>query len=486
MVASCAAKCITGAVSKHSGTSLFAELARQLSHDAALILPDDSLFSQHLRWQQYLKPTYSAVVEVANEQDVSTVVRFANKHSLPFLAVDGAHGHTTTLAKMQNGVAISLKKMKSIKIGPSGGYADLQAGLTSGEVMRHLWAHNKTTTTGGCLCTGVMGVSLGGGHGYLQGLLGRPADQILEARVILANGTFVVASENSNKDLFWALRGAGHNFGIVASVKFKIHDAIPTWSLVNLIFTQDKLEQVIDLANDFLSQDNHPAEFILWHTFMRRPDIDPVKSVISMLFIHPGPPSNLAPFIDPFTALLPSWNKTYASVPYPALFSITVTDEPSLSCAKGMNRHLMGVYVPRYNSTALRTVFELFDGIVRKYPDIAPTSVYFVEGYPQQATTRIPAEDSAVAWRGVPLLASPVWGYTNPAYSADIIAASKAMRKAMVEGSGQPQKTYVNYAFGDERLEEVYGDELWRLKQLRSLKRKWDPEQRFGFYAPIR
>ncbi|KAK4442734.1 FAD-binding domain-containing protein [Podospora aff. communis PSN243] len=490
MAASSAARVITGAelgTLANREVHVFTDLASQLSYDAALILPDNPLMSDHERWQEYSRPTYSAVVEVANEGDVSTVIRFANNRSFPFLAVNGGHGHTTTLAKMQNGIAISLRRMKSIQISTTGDYADLQPGLTSGEVMRDLWTHDKTTVTGGCLCTGIMGVVLGGGHGFLQGLLGRAADQILEARVVLANGTAVVASPTSNEDLFWGLRGAGHNFGIVTSVKHKIYDSIPTWSMVNLVFTEDKLEQVFDLANSFISQEDHPAELILWHTFLRRPDIDPVNSVVSMLFIHPGPPSLLAPFADPFNALSPAWNHTYDSFAYPELFSLMRVDESStFACAKGMYRHMMGVYVPEYNSTSLRTVFDLFNGIVKKYPDIAPTAVYFVEGYSQQATTRVADRDTAIPWRGTPLLVSPIWGYTNASYSPDIVAASKAMRKAMVDGSGLPQRTYVNYAFGDEKLEEVYGEEPWRLERLRALKEKWDPQGRFGFYAPIR
>jgi hypothetical protein len=97
---------------------------------------------------------------------------------------------------------------------------------------------------------------------------------------------------------------------------------------------------------------------------------------------------------------------TRASVPNPALFNITGTDETdALACGKGMYRHIMGSYVSCYHLTALHTVYGLFNGIVKKYPDVAPTEVFFMEGYSQQAATRMPGEDSAPAWRGVPLLA---------------------------------------------------------------------------------
>lgn len=120
-----------------------------------------------------------------------------------------------------------------------------------------------------------MGIMLGGGHGFSQGMFGLLADQMVEARVVLADGKSVVASHESNPDLFWALRGAGHNFGVVTGLKYKVHDRIPEWSFVHLTFTQDKLESLFDLSNNYVREADHPPELILWYTFMRRPDIDP-------------------------------------------------------------------------------------------------------------------------------------------------------------------------------------------------------------------
>jgi len=133
-----------------------------------------------------------------------------------------------------------------------------------------------------------MGIMLGGGHGYLQGLFGLLADQILEARVVLADGSSVVASPSSNRQLFFALRGAGHNFGIVTGLKYKIYNRIASWTEINFIFTQDKLEQVFQVANNYISDANHPAKLILWYTFLRRPDIDPANVCLPL----PLPPNS--------------------------------------------------------------------------------------------------------------------------------------------------------------------------------------------------
>lgn len=144
--------------------SLLSSLAAQLSPNATLLLPTSPLMhNTHLRWQAYAKPTYSVLIEVANEEDVVATVpslfpassplkltltpqiRFANTHSLPFLAVDGAHGQTTALAKMSHGIAISFVRMKSVELLPGEDLARLGPGLTNGDLVRALWKMGKMT-----------------------------------------------------------------------------------------------------------------------------------------------------------------------------------------------------------------------------------------------------------------------------------------------------------------------------------------------------
>jgi len=144
-------------------------------------------------------------------------------------------------------------------------------------------------------------------------------------------------------------------------------------------------------------------------------------------------------------------------------------------------------YLPRYNATALRQVHSIFTNTTTQHPSIAPFSVYVLEGYSHQAVNAVPEDSTAFPNRAYPILSSPVWGYNDSSLAGTIQAASRAIRDAMVKGTGenQPLRGYVNYAFGDESTEELYGHEKWRVQKLKMLKRKWDPKGRFGFYAPI-
>lgn len=118
---------------------------------------------------------------------------------------------------------------------------------------------------------------LGGGHGWLQGRYGLMADNLVSARLVVANGSVLTVSATENEDLFWALRGAGHNFGIVASFEYKIYDRTPeneNWSFEFLIFRKDKFDQVYEWANQVTGKEM-PVESVHFSMWSKNPDIDP-------------------------------------------------------------------------------------------------------------------------------------------------------------------------------------------------------------------
>jgi hypothetical protein len=128
---------------------------------------------------------------------------------------------------------------------------------------------------------------LGGGHGWLQGRQGLLADNLISARLVLANGSAITVSETDHTDLFWALRGAGHNFGIVTSFEYKIVDRTPEtemWSWEQFIFRHDQVRDVYSLANAMLggSVSEQPVELVHWSYFFKIPDLDPEN--VSLVF----------------------------------------------------------------------------------------------------------------------------------------------------------------------------------------------------------
>jgi FAD/FMN-containing dehydrogenase len=143
--------------------------------------------------------------------------------------------------------------------------------------------------TGSCPCAGMLGPMLGGGHSILQGYYGTLADNLIEARVVLAEGDAITVSANSNVDMFWALRGAGHNFGIISEYKYKIYDHPNEnkWAFVELMFAGHQLEdlyrQINKLSND--GKDMHPVQLVYLASYLRDADIDS-KNVRAPFTLH--------------------------------------------------------------------------------------------------------------------------------------------------------------------------------------------------------
>jgi len=163
-----------------------------------------------------------AVVRVADVADVIACVRFARDHRLP-LAVRGGGHHGAGFGVQDGAVVVDFSTQRSTSVDPVARTVRADAGCTWGEVDHATGAFGLATPSGFVSTTGVAGLTLGGGTGYLSRHFGLTIDNLLSADVVLADGSFVRASAESHPDLFWALRGGGGNFGIVTSFTFRCH-----------------------------------------------------------------------------------------------------------------------------------------------------------------------------------------------------------------------------------------------------------------------
>src|SRR5436190_6150879 len=158
--------------------------------------------------------------------DVIAAVNFARDNDLVIAVKGGGHG-VPGYSVCDDGVMIDLAPMKGIWIDPERKVARAQAGLTWGEFDRETQQFGLAVTGGRVPSTGVSGLTLGSGAGWIERKLGLTADSLLSADVVLADGSFVTASEDHNSDLFWGLRGGSGNFGIVTSFEFALHEFGP-------------------------------------------------------------------------------------------------------------------------------------------------------------------------------------------------------------------------------------------------------------------
>ncbi|RKU48568.1 hypothetical protein DL546_008130 [Coniochaeta pulveracea] len=484
-----AAWTLTAACGQSLGIEAISEmstLAAKLSPQARIYLPGSSGFSQtSQRWSALQAPQVNISVAVGTEDDVVETVKFASKYNLPFLAYNGVHGSVTTLGRMDYGIEIYLGQLSNVEIASDNRTATIGGGTMSKLVTDTLWEAGKQTVTGTCECVSYMGPALGGGHGWLQGHHGLIADQFVSMRVVLADGS--LKTIDSKSDLWWAMKGAGHNFGIVTSITVKIYDLEHTnWAIETLMYTGDKVEAIYQAANDYLVKNGSQAvDVVNWSYWFRIPDQD--KPVIAFYIIQEGVTAVDSKYTKPFHDIGP-FSIEPVSGTYRDLAGWTGISLDSTPCQKaGLSNPRFPIYLETYNPMAQRQVYDFFQSITQAASPFA-NSLFMFEGYSTRGVKAVDDSSAAYAFRGDNLLIAPLLQYQPNGPDLDNLAAKygNQIRTLLYQGSKREElHTYVNYAYGDESPKSWYGYEQWRQDKLKALKSKYDPNGRFSFYAPV-
>ncbi|RDA83522.1 hypothetical protein CP532_4149 [Ophiocordyceps camponoti-leonardi (nom. inval.)] len=461
------------------------ELGALVSNGTAIFGPRSSAWHNATeRWNTFAMPQIEIVVEVKTEADVSKVVKYCNDNSIEFLAYSRGHGFTATLTRFR-GIEINLSRLTAITIQPDKKSAWFQGGTYGKMIIETLWDQGYVTTTGSSGCVGLMGVALGGGLGRYQGLYGLISDNFINLNVVLADGSTITVNETSYDDLFWAMRGAGHNYGIVTSVELKIYPRqLDTWHYHNYVWTQDKLEAVFDALNDFQGEGEIPALMgANFGQFSIEPSISQTEAAITWTFAYAGPGDEAEALLEPFNSIEAA-SSSSGDVSYPQLLVAQGTNFESSSCAS--NPYIGGTAnLQTYNVTAQRQIYDLLNERIASHPELAAGARVFYEGYASRATQEIDPDSTAYAHRDEYLVV--FFASVVPQGQEDVVRElTEEVRDLW--NAGQPDRlptTYVNHAAGGESLESMYGYEPWRLDRLRDLKAKYDPNNRFRFYNPI-
>ncbi|KAJ4358246.1 uncharacterized protein N0V89_002826 [Didymosphaeria variabile] len=428
-------------------------------------------------------------VEVATEGDVIEVVKYANEQQIPFLAVNNAHGAITTVGRVKNGIMIWMRQLDSVQVGEDGHTATFGGGILDKAVTDALWAVGKQTVTGGCECVSVIGPGLGGGHGLLQARHGLVSDQFVSLNMVMADGTLEIIDHTH--ELWWALRGAGHNFGIVTSITSRIYDTkYPTWAFQNFTFTGDKVEALYSNINEHLLRNGtQPTDLFHYSFFSKNAAIDADSPAIFFYILQEGVDAVREAVVAPFLALEP-FATFKGSGDYPELPGWIGWANAAATCQNsGLANTRFPIELQKYNVIAQRRVHDLLRSTMNEVPALNRSIILF-EGYSQQGVKAIPSQDSAYPFRGSNLLVSPVVRFNENGEELTRKAKTlgEALRDILHEGEDNRhniKRTYVNYAFGTESVEEIYGNEFWRQEKLLALKKKYDPDGKFSFYAPI-
>ncbi|KAL3477599.1 FAD-binding domain-containing protein [Aspergillus californicus] len=464
------------------------ELRPQLSNSSNILEPGNPQWEHATeRFDQYSEPNVKLVVQPGEEADVPKIVRYANRNKIRFLVVNRGHGMSTTLNKFE-GMMIDMSKLRKLSVTAGGKTAWIQGGAVAGEVIDSLWNEGYVTATGSTPCVGLLGVALGGGRGRLEGTYGLMSDNFVTLNVVLANGISVRVSEDSNPDLFWAMKGAGHNFGIVTSLEVKLYPRfVEQWYYKNYVWPQDKLETIFEQLNAFHNNGSHTAKMAVnYGVYTLVPPISETEPVIWWSFAYAGPEEEAQQYLDAFDKIN-AIHSEGGTAPYNEIAAVTGTGMDAPGCNVGNVHMHCTAALQVWNATAQRQIYDLYRGNIQKYP-VFSRSIVIMEDYAHERVAAIDAASSAYALRDRSLLNLIDIAYT-PDSALDAIAYEWASQTRDLWNQGQPDllpATYVNYAHGDESAESMYGYEPWRLEKLRQIKAEVDPLGHFDYFNSVR
>ena len=230
--------------------SKFDDLRQALPGAEILVSGEPGYEDSLKRWSASCIKPAAVVVRPNTASEVSVALRYAKEHGGLPLAVCGGGHSTSGDSSSDGGMVIDLARMRSTSVDPQAETITFGGGCTWEDVNGALWEHRLATVSGTVADTGVGGLILCGGYGYLTGRHGLALDCLLSCEVVLANGEILIASKDENADLFWAMRGAGPTFGIVTSFTSQGYPQGDCWAGF-LGFPPEKLDALIEFGNHF-------------------------------------------------------------------------------------------------------------------------------------------------------------------------------------------------------------------------------------------
>ena len=265
----------------------------------------------------------AVIVQAANAGDVMNAVRFATDNSLTVAVRGGAHS-VPGFGTADDALVVDLSAMRGVRVEPRTNTARVEGGATWGDMNAATYPFGLATTGGIISTTGVGGLTLGGGIGYLARGLGLSLDNLVSADVVLADGTFQVASEQDDPDLFWAIRGGGGNFGVVTSFEFRLSPVKDIYG-GPMFFELDKADDLLRFYRDFIV--DAPEQLGCFPAYQIAPPLPFIpeerhgEPFIAMVTCWAGDLDAGEKALQPIRDVAPRVAEMVGPMPYPALNS---------------------------------------------------------------------------------------------------------------------------------------------------------------------
>jgi FAD/FMN-containing dehydrogenase len=398
--------------------------------------------------------------------DIVDAVNFARARGLD-LAVRGGGHNVAGRAVCDDGLMLDLSLMKGIHVDPVRRTARAQGGVTWREFNRETQAHKLATTGGVISTTGIAGLTLGGGLGWLMAKYGLAMDNLLSAEMVTASGDIVRASKDENADLFWALQGGGGNFGVVSWLEYHLHPLGPVTSGL-IAHPFDRARDVLRFFREITSR-GLPDDLTVFSALLHAPDGAPIATII---LCHCGPLGEAEAVLQPIKKFGTPIMDTVGPTTYEATNMMLDAGFP-----RGALNYWKSNFMMELSDQAIDILISQFAACP------SPMSGLVLE-HIHGAATRVGVSDTAFPHRreGYNLLVVSEW--LDPAGNTQNVAWGRESHDKMLPyfASGR----YVNYLGeddGEDAVAAAYGPNHQRL---RALKTKYDPTNLFHLNQNIR
>jgi FAD/FMN-containing dehydrogenase len=439
--------------------------------DGTVVYPEDDAFAETTQlWNGMIRKRPALVVRPASKADVTEGIRFARDNNL-LLSIKGGGHNIAGLALADGAVTLDMRQMRDVRVDADRRLVHVSAGCNLGDVDGATQQHGLATTLGFVSATGVAGLTLGGGFGYLTRRFGWTVDDLQEVEIVTADGEVHRASRTDNEDLFWALRGGGGNFGVATEFVFATHEVGPRIVGGLIAWPASEADAVLDLYRRVT--DHAPRELTLVVIRRNAPPAPwlPAEAhgtpIILFVVCHSGDPDQARADLEPIKSFGKPLADLITEKDYAAQQTMLDATQP-----KGMNYYWKSEWLPGVSDELFASYNAQFDGL--KAP--ANQAVLFHVG---GALNEHPEDDGAVGNRDAQFacVVQAMWSGDDESVAQAnrdwVRSAWQALKQYSTGGN------YINFQTLDEpaeRLQESYRGNLERLQQI---KAKYDPANFF-------
>jgi len=454
-------------------TNATVEQLRERVRGAVIAAGDDGYDEARRVYNAMIDKRPRVVVRAANAGDVIAAVDFARENQLD-LAVRGGSHSVPGFGTWDDGVVVDLSAMRGMRVDPAGRTARAEGGATWGDFNAATYAFGLAATGGIVSTTGVGGLTLGGGIGYLARGLGLSCDNLVSADVVTADGRLLIASERENEDLFWAIRGGGGNFGVVTSFEFRLS---PVRDIFGgpMFFDLERARDVLSFFREFIV--DAPEQLGGFPAFQIAPPLPFIPEErhgvphVAIVACWSGPLEEGEKALRPFRDVAPIVAEMVGPMPYPALNSAFDGLVPP-----GLQHYWKANFNRELTDAAI-------EGHLQYGPKL-PTVNSTVHIYPiNGACHRVASDATAFAYRDATFATVIAGMWPDPAENEANIQWVRDYYAATAPHS--EEGGYINFMSADDqpRIEANYRGNYARLVET---KRKYDPANLFHVNQNIR